>query len=414
MPLTAGTHVYRRKGVPVVYCLPECLFQLLLYDSRQRLTDIPRIQLIYKGRLNTVGIARLPQVSEILLNFKGMKRNGYGHTIKLLWFFLLTVVTNIDAMGQQPFGLVIHGGAGAGIVPGRFTPEREADYFAALEEALRIGYDILAAGGESTDAVEAVIRNLEDCPLFNAGRGAVLTAAGKASLDASIMHGTTRQAGAVAGVTTVKHPISAARQVMVASPHVMMAGEGAEEFAGEKGLELVDNSYFITEEKYADYLKAKQRLEEDRSGVLPEEFKYGTVGCVALDQQGNIVAGTSTGGMLMKLYGRIGDSPVIGAGTYADSRLAGISATGHGEYFIRNVVAYDIVARMDYLGESLQQAAAYVISDKLKAQGGEGGIIGIDAQGNVVMEFNTPGMFRAAQTSTSTRVVQMYHKEDND
>jgi beta-aspartyl-peptidase (threonine type) len=255
-----------------------------------------------------------------------------------------------------------------------------------LEEAVSVGSDILNKGGTSLQAVEAAIRILEDSPLFNAGKGAVFNAQGQNEMDASIMHGAKGNAGAVAGVRYIKNPISAAIAVMNASSHVLLIGQGAENFAQAKGVELCDTNWFYTERRWQSYQKIKQD-------------KNGTVGCVALDKNRNIVAGTSTGGMTMKMAGRVGDSPIIGAGTYANNKTCGISATGHGEYFIRNVVAYDISAQIEYLGLSLEEASRRVILDKLKAQKADGGIIGIDAQGNIVVQFNTKAMFRAYVSS---------------
>lgn len=310
-------------------------------------------------------------------------------------------------MAQTPFGIVIHGGAGNGIVEGRFSADEEQAYQDGLESATKAGYSILVQGGTAEDAVIAAIKVLEDDPLFNAGKGAVFTAEGKVEHDASLMHGTTKAAGAVAGVTTVRHPIEGAKAVMKHSPHVMLTGKGAELFAKDQGLEMADNEYFFTEKRYNQYLRAKEKRSEERS-YLSEDFKFGTVGAVALDKEGHIVAGTSTGGMTYKLYGRVGDSPIIGAGTYADSKWGGISATGHGEYFIRHVVAYDIIARTNYLNESLETAARQVIHHTLREAGGDGGVIGIDPNGGVIMEFNTEGMFRAYQTHSKRLTVLMY------
>jgi L-asparaginase / beta-aspartyl-peptidase len=292
------------------------------------------------------------------------------------------------------WGLVIHGGAGT-ITPASMTPELEAQYHAALEEALRAGHAALAAGGSALDAVIAANVVMEDSPLFNAGRGAVFTAEGRNELDAAIMDGATLQAGAVAGVTTVKNPIKLARAIMDASPHVMLAREGAEEFARLQGIEMVDPSYFFTERRWEALQRAQQR---EQSSAVPDAEdhagKFGTVGVVALARDGTIAAGTTTGGMTNKRWARIGDVPVIGAGTYADDRC-GVSTTGWGEYFIRNVVAHDICARMRYLGVSLEEAARQVIWDRLEVQQPEtGGIIALDANGHVVMTFNSAGMYR--------------------
>jgi beta-aspartyl-peptidase (threonine type) len=286
--------------------------------------------------------------------------------------------------------IVVHGGAG-NITPERIPPEKEADYKAKLTEALEAGATILDAGGSSLDAVEVAINILEDCPLFNAGKGAVFSADGINELDASIMDGNTMNAGAVASVTTIRHPISAARVVMEKSAHVMLVKEGAEQFAEEQGLEIVDPSWFYTEDRWESLQKAKQRETEKKENLSK---RSGTVGCVALDRNGNLAAGTSTGGMTNKKYGRVGDSPIIGAGTYANNNSCAVSATGHGEYFIRNVVAHDISARMLYAGMTLNEASDEVINHILKDQEGSGGIIAIDKNGNISMPFNTSGMFR--------------------
>lgn len=317
------------------------------------------------------------------------------------------------------FGMVIHGGAGT-ITRGSMTPEMEAQYRAALEQALQTGYRILTAGGTSLDAVEATIRVLEDAPMFNAGRGAVFTSDGRNELDASIMDGRTLQAGAVAGVTRVKNPITLARLVMERSPHVMMVSAGAEAFAREQRVEMVPEGYFFTEGRWnalRSALEAEGRPMPPRpagtGGSDAQDFdddpqhKFGTVGAVALDRHGNIAAGTSTGGMTNKRFGRVGDAPIIAAGTYANARC-GVSATGHGEYFIRNVVAYDICARFMYSGVSLEQAARDVVMDHLVRQGGEGGIIAMDAQGNYTMPFNSEGMYRGYVGPDGRTTVRIY------
>lgn len=292
--------------------------------------------------------------------------------------------------------LVIHGGAGT-IIKGNMTAEQERAYHAALEEALNAGYAVLAEGGKSIDAVIAAITILEDSPLFNAGKGAVFTYSGKNELDASIMDGSDLSAGAVAEVMTIKNPIKAAHAVMTTSPHVLLAGRGAEAFAAERGLDIVDPSYFVDSARYRQYQKRRE-LEKTQDGafrtVPNNDKKFGTVGAVALDQFGNIAAGTSTGGMSDKKYGRVGDSPIIGAGTYANNKTCGVSATGWGEYFIRLAVAHDISAMMEYAGLSLQEAADSVIMKKLPSLGGDGGIIALDRNGNMAMTFNTEGMYR--------------------
>jgi L-asparaginase / beta-aspartyl-peptidase len=308
------------------------------------------------------------------------------------------------------WGLVIHGGAGT-LTPDNMTDEREAQYHQALEEALRAGYAQLAAGGSGLDAIVAAINVLEDSPLFNAGRGAVFTAEGRNELDASIMEGSTLRAGAVAGITRVKNPIDLARRVMEASPHVMLAGPGAEEFAELQGLEMVDPSYFHTDHRWEALQRARE-AEGQQSSADPtadgNESKFGTVGVVALARDGTIAAGTSTGGTTNKRWGRVGDVPIIGAGTYADDRC-GVSTTGHGEYFIRNVVAHDICARMRYRGISLAQAAHEVVWERLAVQQPEtGGIVALDADGHVVMTFNSQGMYRGYIDQDGRLVTAIY------
>lgn len=299
---------------------------------------------------------------------------------------------------QIPYALVIHGGAGA-ISKAQMTPEKEAAYRSALDSALTIGEKILAQGGSSLDAVESVIASLEDCPLFNAGKGAVFTHDGKNELDASIMDGATQKAGAVGGVSIVKNPIKLARAVMEKSPHVFLTGSGAEAFAKEQGLETVDPAYFFTQERWDALQKAlEEEKSKDKTGdnlpLTNPDYKYGTVGCVALDKHGNLAAGTSTGGMTNKRWNRLGDSPVIGAGTYADNNACAVSCTGHGEFFIRYAVAHDLCARMEYKDESLESAADYIVNKKLKEKGGEGGLIAVDKDGNIAMPFNSEGMYR--------------------
>lgn len=292
------------------------------------------------------------------------------------------------------YAIVIHGGAGT-ILREDMSPEKEAEVTAALNAALDIGESVLKAGGSSMDAVERAIMSLEDSPLFNAGKGAVFTHDGKNELDASFMDGATRNAGAVGGVTTVKNPIRAARAVMEKSEHVMLTGRGADVFAREQGLDTVPPDYYFTQARW-DALQRALSEENKQSGARSSgpDNKYGTVGCVALDSQGNIAAGTSTGGMTNKRYNRIGDSPLIGAGTYANNATCGVSCTGHGEYFIRYAVAYDVGALMEYKGLGVEAAARYIIDKKLRQAGGSGGLIALDRKGNIAMPFNTPGMYR--------------------
>jgi len=298
-----------------------------------------------------------------------------------------------EAEKVTDFALVIHGGAGT-ILKENMTPELEKQYHAKLREALLAGYNVLQSGGSSVDAVEAAIMPLEDSPLFNAGKGAVFTNEGRNEMDASFMDGATQNAGAVGGIRRVKNPIQAARAVLEKSKHVMLSGAGADAFAREQGIQLVDTSYFYTERRWNALQNAKAK--EGDTFILSEDndYKYGTVGAAALDKNGNLAAGTSTGGMTNKRYGRIGDSPIIGAGTYANNATCAVSSTGHGEFFMRYMVAYDISARMEYGGATLKKAADFVVNDKLVKKGGSGGVIALDKYGNVAMPFNTAGMYR--------------------
>ncbi|MCI4666616.1 MAG: isoaspartyl peptidase/L-asparaginase [Bacteroidia bacterium] len=316
--------------------------------------------------------------------------------------------TTAEKKARPEYALVIHGGAGA-IKKSKMTPELEKAYRAALETALQAGETILKEGGAAQDAVIAAIQSMEENPLFNSGKGAVLTNQGKAELDASFMDGKSRNSGAVAGVRTIKSPIAAARLVMDSSKHVMMSGEGAEIFAKSYGLEMVENDYFITEKRKSQLARILEGQMASQAGM---KKKYGTVGCAALDKEGNLAAGTSTGGMMNKRYGRVGDAPIIGAGTYADNASCAVSCTGHGEYFIRNVVAYDVAARMSYLEESLEKAANYIIMDKLKAINASGGLIAVDKDGNIAMPFNSSGMYRGYAKSTGERFIGIYHDEE--
>lgn len=306
--------------------------------------------------------------------------------------------------------LVIHGGAGT-ITRASMSDDQEKQYHEALEQSLRIGHAVLAKGGSSMDAVEASIRFMEDSPLFNAGKGAVFTHEGRNELDAAVMDGKTKKAGAVAGVTIIRNPITAARAVMEKSEHVMMVGRGAELFATKMGLEIVDPSYFWTERRWKslqqDLLKEEGRKPK-ADLAAQEEKKFGTVGAVALDRDGNLAAGTSTGGMTNKKFGRVGDAPIIGAGTYADNESCAVSGTGHGEFFIRWTVAYDIAALMKYRGLSVQQAGDEVIQKKLKPVKGEGGVIILDAKGNFAMPFNSEGMYRGWIGADGVPHVEIY------
>lgn len=319
-------------------------------------------------------------------------------------------MSSVKSSEDRPeYAMVLHGGAGT-ILKKNMTQDLENQYIAKMNEALDAGEAILKNGGSSIDAVEQTIHILEDSPLFNAGKGAVFTNEGKNEMDASIMYGADQNAGAVGGVTNIKHPISAARAVMEQSDHVMMVGLGAEAFAGSHGLEIIDPSYFYTERRW----KSLQRIKE--SEVIKSELseddgsdkKHGTVGCVALDKNGNICAGTSTGGMTNKRYNRIGDSPIIGAGTFADNATCGVSSTGHGEFFIRYTVARDIAALMEYGNKSLQEAGEMIINKKLVEKGGTGGVVALDKDGNIAMPFNTPGMYRG-YAKPGERVVKIYN-----
>jgi beta-aspartyl-peptidase (threonine type) len=335
---------------------------------------------------------------------------SYNLSVKpaVLTFLMCLLYTINFAQNQSAvmnnITLVIHGGAGT-ITRKSMTPEKEKAYKDKMNEALQVGYNVLKKGGTSLDAVEVAIQIMEDSPLFNAGKGAVFTNAGKNELDASIMDGNTLKAGAIAGVTTIKNPITVARMVMEKSEHVMMVGKGAEQFAKEKGAQIVDPSYFHTDIRYQQLqnIKAEEKTQLDHSeekGSLDEEQslfegkKFGTVGAVALDQFGNLAAGTSTGGMTNKRYGRVGDAPIIGAGTYANNQTCAVSATGHGEYFIRSVVAYDVSAIMEYKKVNVKQAGEEVVMQKLVKLGGQGGIIALDNKGNFTMPFNSEGMYR--------------------
>lgn len=311
-------------------------------------------------------------------------------------------------MERPAYAIVIHGGAGT-ILKKNMTPEKEKAYQDAMNKALDIGEEILKNGGSSMDAVEQSIRYMEDSPLFNAGKGAVFTHEGRNEMDASFMYGEDQNAGAVGGVTNIKHPISAARAVLEKSEHVMMAGKGAEDFSKLQGLEIVDPSYFRTERRWNSLQRILQSEKEKTELSEDDDIdkKHGTVGCVALDENGNIAAGTSTGGMTNKKYNRIGDSPIIGAGTFADNATCGVSSTGHGEYFIRYTVARDIAAMMEYGGKTLAEAGDYIINKKLVDKGGTGGVVALDKMGNIAMPFNTPGMYRG-YAKPGERVVKIY------
>jgi L-asparaginase / beta-aspartyl-peptidase len=309
------------------------------------------------------------------------------------------------AAAPHPIALVIHGGAGV-IERAKMSPAAEASYRAGLAAALDAGYAVLERGGTSLDAVVAAVRTMEDDPQFNAGRGAVLDHDGNAELDAAIMDGSGPRAGAVAALLHVKNPIELARLVMDKSPHVLLVGAGAEEFALEQGVALVPNSYFRTERRLRE-------LEEARAAAAAKAKAasgggHGTVGAVALDADGNLAAATSTGGLTNKHRGRVGDSPLIGAGTYASNQSCAVSGTGDGEYYIRQVVAYDICALVEYRHLPLEQAVHQVIHEKLRRTGGEGGVIAVDPAGHTAMDFNSAGMFRAERDSSGRRIIGMY------
>jgi L-asparaginase / beta-aspartyl-peptidase len=303
----------------------------------------------------------------------------------ILSIVAIVLLSSCSHNPRPKYVIAIHGGAG---YPDAMMPDslRKA-YVNGLKSALMTGDSILKSGGSSLDAVESTIRLMENNPLFNAGRGAVYTYEGKISLDASIMDGSNLMAGAVAGVADVRNPISLARRIMTKSEHVLLSGSGASEFAREQGMEMADSSYFFNPERWNEHIEALKK------------GTWGTVGCVALDMNGNLAAGTSTGGRTNKRWGRIGDTPIIGAGTYANNKTVGISCTGHGEYFMRYVVAHEISNMVEYKGWTIKQATNFMINEQLKKAGGAGGLIAIDRNGNVAMPYNTPGMFRAYSKS---------------
>ncbi|WP_234111021.1 isoaspartyl peptidase/L-asparaginase family protein [Chryseobacterium sp. R2A-55] len=330
---------------------------------------------------------------------------------KIILTFSVLVATLVYA--QKKYVMVIHGGAGT-ITKENMTPDKEKAYREKLTEALKTGYSEIQKGKPSIDAVVSAIVVMEDSPLFNAGKGAVFTADGKNEMDASIMFGKDKSAGAVAGVHTIKNPIKAAIAVMQKSEHVMLAGTGAELFAKEQGLEIVDPKYFWTKDRWDGLQRAKQKeIEKNKKtsqNSLPDSYsidqKFGTVGAVALDKNGNITAGTSTGGMTNKKFGRIGDSPIIGAGTYANSQV-GISGTGWGEYFIRSTAARTVAAKMEYQNKDVKTAAQEAI-DEIEKMGGDGGLIALDKDGNMAMSFNTAGMYRGAVTENGEIEIEIY------
>jgi beta-aspartyl-peptidase (threonine type) len=312
---------------------------------------------------------------------------------------------------MSKYAIAIHGGAGT-ILKSTMTNEKELAYKSALQDAINAGEHILKAGGSSLDAVELAIKSLENNPLFNAGKGAVFTNTGKNEMDASIMNGKDLTAGAVAGVTNIKNPISLARAVMEKSEHVFLAGLGALDFAKKINAEFENDDYFFVQMRYDQLQKAKESdtmiLDHTDDKFENGEKKFGTVGAVAIDVHGNLAAGTSTGGMTNKKYGRVGDSPIIGAGTYANNNTCAISCTGHGELFIRSVVAYDISCLIEYKGLTLKQACDLVVMDKLVKISGEGGLIAIDNKGNIELPFNSEGMYRAKKTSDNDIYIGIY------
>ncbi len=354
---------------------------------------------------------------------------------KLRYFLLILFVNNAFSQDyKDKITLAIHGGAGT-ITRVNMTPEKDKAYRETLELALKTGYEVLKKGGTSLDAVEATVRVMEDSPLFNAGKGAVFTHEGKNEMDAAIMEGKDLKAGAIAGVTVIRNPISTARKVMENSEHVMLVGKGAEEFAKLQKQTIVNPSYFYTENRWKGLQNAlkeeksqldhtelpKEKIKKDpkkssyspakNDNIFDEGKKFGTVGAVALDQYGNLAAATSTGGMTNKRWNRVGDAPIIGAGTYANNATCAISATGHGEFFIRSVVGHDVSALMEYKGLNLKDATDEVVMKKLVKIGGSGGLIAVDRNGNVAMPFNSEGMYRGYVTAEGKVYVNIYKNE---
>ncbi len=315
---------------------------------------------------------------------------------------------------MSKFTIAIHGGAGT-ILKSMLTPELEIRYNQGLQEALDAGYDVLKEQGTSLNAIVEAIKKLENNELFNAGRGAVFTNKGIHEMDACIMTGHDLDAGAVAGISNIKNPIELAKYVMLESGHVLLSGQGAKEFATSKGFEDIEDDYFFNQYRYDQWVEIRDsefyqldHKEDQLKGFPHEDKKFGTVGAVALDQHGHLAAGTSTGGMTNKRFGRIGDSPVPGSGTYANDRTCAVSCTGHGEYFLRAVVAYDVSCLMEYKGLSLREACAVVVQDKLVKLGGEGGLIAVDAMGNYDLCFNSEGMYRGIRTSEGINKISIY------
>ncbi len=360
-------------------------------------------------------------------------KSSYLKLVSLLFFLVLSInckndqntksetqnpIPELQSETSKPtekhFAIVIHGGAGT-IKKTNMTPEQETAYREKLQEALNVGYAVLEKGGTSLEAVQKAVNVMEDSPLFNAGKGAVFNSVGKNELDASIMDGKTLNSGAVAGVSRIKNPINAARIVMDSTRHVLLSGKGAEDFAKQHGLIFVEDDYFHTEKRYNQLLKAqkKDKVLLDHSAFntneLIDDHKFGTVGAVALDKNGNIAAATSTGGLTNKKYGRIGDSPIIGAGTYANNNTCGVSCTGTGEYFIRTLAAHEASSLMQYKNLSLQESLENVIG-QIDDLGGDGGMVGLDKEGNIAWYFNTKGMYRGYKKSNGENVIQFYEK----
>jgi beta-aspartyl-peptidase (threonine type) len=347
-----------------------------------------------------------------------MKKLSILFWITLVLVSCVTNKTKKETPTRKPnsFAIVIHGGAG-GIKRAYFTEEQQKAYTLKLQEALNAGYNVLNKGGISLDAVEAAINVMENSPLFNAGKGAVFNSEGKQEMDASIMDGKTLNSGAVAGVNHIKNPIIAARIVMDSSKHVMLSGKGAELLVKKFGVEMVDSSYFFTQKRLNQLHKVqgKEKKQVNKTAFLIkneliDDHKYGTVGAVAIDKNGNIAAGTSTGGMTNKKYGRIGDSPIIGAGTYANNKTCGISSTGTGEYFIRTVAAHEVSSLIQYKGLNPKEALHEVLFNQIGKLGGEGGMILLDKNGNVYWDFNSTGMFRGFKKSDGSQKIEMFEK----
>lgn len=346
-----------------------------------------------------------------------LSRGGVKSSWKVMLAGFILLVCTISCLAQEDhrIAIVIHGGAGT-ITRSSMTPDREAEYRSVLEQALNAGYSILQASGSSLDAAEAAVRIMEDSPLFNAGKGAVFTSTGTNELDAAIMDGATLKAGSVAALKHVKNPVTLARMVMERSKHVMMVGEGAEDFGRLNNVEMVDPSYFHTEHrrKQLEQQQERERMEEkkkepEKTGRHrnPDAY-FGTVAAVALDRNGNLAAAISTGGTTNKRYGRVGDTPIIGAGIYADNRTAAVAATGTGEYFMRSVASHELVSLMAYEGMNAQQAADSVIHGRITPIGGDGGIMALDRMGNIGMSFNTEGMYRGYIDISGRLVIQLY------